>query len=95
MFYSKSVLKKLNLQQVKIVRCLSQIFFCNYVGQVVFEYSNDRPIIFSTFQPDAAQLIRKLQSIYPVSRSCIPSSCTYLSREKDGKYTSVSHINGK
>ncbi|XP_073117356.1 glycerophosphodiester phosphodiesterase GDPD1, chloroplastic-like [Elaeis guineensis] len=36
------------------------------VLQVVFEYANDRPIIFSTFQPDAAQLIRKLQSIYPV-----------------------------
>ncbi|XP_038985822.1 glycerophosphodiester phosphodiesterase GDPD1, chloroplastic-like [Phoenix dactylifera] len=34
--------------------------------QVVFDYANDRPIIFSTFQPDAAQLIRKLQSIYPV-----------------------------
>lgn len=34
--------------------------------QVVFEYAKDRPIIFSTFQPDAAQLIRKLQSTYPV-----------------------------
>jgi len=37
------------------------------VEQVVFEYAKDRPIIFSTFQPDAAMLIRKLQSNYPVS----------------------------
>lgn len=35
--------------------------------QVVFEHANDRPIIFSSFQPDAAQLIRKLQDKYPVS----------------------------
>ncbi|XP_008790725.3 glycerophosphodiester phosphodiesterase GDPD1, chloroplastic [Phoenix dactylifera] len=34
--------------------------------QVVFEYAGDRPIIFSTFQPDAAQLVRKLQCVYPV-----------------------------
>jgi len=34
---------------------------------VVFEYANDRPIIFSSFQPDAALLVKKLQSTYPVS----------------------------
>ncbi|KAG5526981.1 hypothetical protein RHGRI_028047 [Rhododendron griersonianum] len=34
--------------------------------KVVFEYGKDRPIIFSSFQPDAALLLRKLQSIYPV-----------------------------
>ncbi|KAK8673400.1 hypothetical protein V6N13_111738 [Hibiscus sabdariffa] len=34
--------------------------------QVVFEFARDRPIIFSTFQPDAAQLVRKLQNSYPV-----------------------------
>ncbi|XP_057437563.1 glycerophosphodiester phosphodiesterase GDPD1, chloroplastic-like [Lotus japonicus] len=34
--------------------------------KVVFEYAKDRPIIFSTFQPDAALLVKKLQSIYPV-----------------------------
>ncbi|XP_057949666.1 glycerophosphodiester phosphodiesterase GDPD2-like isoform X2 [Malania oleifera] len=34
--------------------------------QVVFESAKDRPIIFSSFQPDAARLIRKMQSIYPV-----------------------------
>ncbi|GMI86269.1 Glycerophosphodiester phosphodiesterase 1, senescence-related gene 3 [Hibiscus trionum] len=34
--------------------------------QVVFEFGRDRPIIFSTFQPDAAQLVRKLQNKYPV-----------------------------
>jgi glycerophosphoryl diester phosphodiesterase len=34
--------------------------------KVVFEYAKDRPIIFSSFQPDAAQLMRKMQSTYPV-----------------------------
>ncbi|KAI8533378.1 hypothetical protein RHMOL_Rhmol10G0004600 [Rhododendron molle] len=34
--------------------------------KVVFEYGKDRPIIFSSFQPDAALLLRKLQSTYPV-----------------------------
>ncbi|MCL7024336.1 hypothetical protein MKW94_009358 [Papaver nudicaule] len=36
------------------------------VLKVVFEYAKDRPIIFSTFQPDAARLIRGLQNTYPV-----------------------------
>uniref|UniRef100_A0ACD5ZM16 Uncharacterized protein n=1 Tax=Avena sativa TaxID=4498 RepID=A0ACD5ZM16_AVESA len=31
-----------------------------------FGHAKDRPIIFSSFQPDAAQLMRKLQSTYPV-----------------------------
>jgi len=34
--------------------------------KVVFEHAKDRPIIFSTFQPDAALLVKKLQSTYPV-----------------------------
>ncbi|TKY63017.1 Glycerophosphodiester phosphodiesterase GDPD1 [Spatholobus suberectus] len=34
--------------------------------KVVFDYAKDRPIIFSSFQPDAALLVRKLQSNYPV-----------------------------
>ncbi|GMY26602.1 glycerophosphodiester phosphodiesterase GDPD1, chloroplastic-like isoform X1 [Fagus crenata] len=34
--------------------------------KVVNDYAKDRPIIFSSFQPDAAQLIRKLQTTYPV-----------------------------
>ncbi|CAL5325568.1 hypothetical protein CsSME_00004869 [Camellia sinensis var. sinensis] len=34
--------------------------------KVVFEHAKDRPIIFSTFQPDAALIVRKLQSTYPV-----------------------------
>ncbi|KAJ7945593.1 putative Glycerophosphodiester phosphodiesterase [Quillaja saponaria] len=34
--------------------------------QVVNEYANDRRVIFSSFQPDAAQLMRKKQSSYPV-----------------------------
>lgn len=37
--------------------------------QVVFEYARERPVIFSSFQPDAAQLVRKLQNTYPVSHS--------------------------
>ncbi|XP_042495119.1 glycerophosphodiester phosphodiesterase GDPD1, chloroplastic-like [Macadamia integrifolia] len=36
------------------------------VLRVVFEFATERPIIFSTFQPDAARLIKLLQSIYPV-----------------------------
>ncbi|CAL5067431.1 unnamed protein product [Urochloa decumbens] len=36
------------------------------VLKVVFEHANGRPIIFSSFQPDAARLIRKLQDKYPV-----------------------------
>lgn len=36
------------------------------VLKVVFGNANERPIIFSTFQPDAALLVKKLQSIYPV-----------------------------
>lgn len=34
--------------------------------KVVSNYAKDRPILFSSFQPDAAILIRKLQSTYPV-----------------------------
>ncbi|KAL6288297.1 hypothetical protein ACE6H2_012687 [Prunus campanulata] len=34
--------------------------------QVVFNYAKDRPIIFSSFQPDAALVVKKLQSTYPV-----------------------------
>ncbi|KDP41815.1 hypothetical protein JCGZ_26833 [Jatropha curcas] len=34
--------------------------------QVVSEYARDRPIIFSSFQPDAAVIVRKLQGTYPV-----------------------------
>ncbi|KAL8106488.1 glycerophosphodiester phosphodiesterase GDPD3-like [Apium graveolens] len=36
------------------------------VLQVVFRSAKNRPIIFSSFQPDAALLLRKLQSSYPV-----------------------------
>ncbi|KAF5748674.1 hypothetical protein HS088_TW04G00632 [Tripterygium wilfordii] len=36
------------------------------VLQVVFEHAKDRPIIFSSFQPDAVLLVRKLQCVYPV-----------------------------
>ncbi|KAM0867013.1 hypothetical protein ACQ4PT_042287 [Festuca glaucescens] len=43
---------------------LSQIL--QAILKAFFEYAKDRPIIFSSFQPDAAQLMRKLQSTYPV-----------------------------
>ncbi|KAM6573126.1 hypothetical protein CsatA_017206 [Cannabis sativa] len=33
---------------------------------VVFDYAKDRSIIFSSFQPDAALLVKKLQDKYPV-----------------------------
>ncbi|KAK9678119.1 hypothetical protein RND81_11G189100 [Saponaria officinalis] len=36
------------------------------VLKVVFDNAKDRPIIFSTFHPDAALLVRKLQGTYPV-----------------------------
>ncbi|KAL3526261.1 hypothetical protein ACH5RR_010917 [Cinchona calisaya] len=34
--------------------------------QVVFQHAHERPIIFSSFQPDAILLIRKLQNAFPV-----------------------------
>lgn len=37
------------------------------VLRVVFTHANGRPVMFSTFQPDAALLVKKLQSTYPVS----------------------------
>ncbi|GMN49318.1 hypothetical protein TIFTF001_018484 [Ficus carica] len=40
--------------------------FLEAIMKVVNEYAKDRPIIFSSFQPDAALLIRKLQDTYPV-----------------------------
>ncbi|XP_076954348.1 glycerophosphodiester phosphodiesterase GDPD1, chloroplastic-like [Bidens hawaiensis] len=36
------------------------------VLKVVYEYAKDRPILFSSFQPDAALLMKKLQQRYPV-----------------------------
>ncbi|RCV33352.1 hypothetical protein SETIT_7G077400v2 [Setaria italica] len=36
------------------------------VLKVVFEHADGRPVIFSSFKPDAALLIRKLQDKYPV-----------------------------
>lgn len=38
----------------------------NSIMNVVYQYAKDRPIFFSSFQPDAALLLRKLQSTYPV-----------------------------
>lgn len=43
-----------------LVRVLQSIL------QVVFDFANDRPIIFSSFHPDAARFVRQLQSTYPV-----------------------------
>ncbi|KAL4192052.1 hypothetical protein AMTRI_Chr06g192090 [Amborella trichopoda] len=50
----------INYQEHDLIHTLQVIL------QVVFEYSNERPIILSSFQPDAALLVRKLQSTYPV-----------------------------
>lgn len=47
-------------EEEELIRVLQTIL------RVVFEYAENRPIIFSTFQPDAAVLIRKLQNTYPV-----------------------------
>ncbi|KAE9446076.1 hypothetical protein C3L33_22003, partial [Rhododendron williamsianum] len=47
-------------QQEHLVHALQSVL------KVVFEHAKDRPIIFSTFQPDAALITRKLQSTYPV-----------------------------
>ncbi|CAN1295829.1 Glycerophosphodiester phosphodiesterase GDPD1, chloroplastic [Linum perenne] len=33
---------------------------------IVFEFAMDRPVIFSSFQPDAALLVKKMQGVYPV-----------------------------
>jgi glycerophosphodiester phosphodiesterase len=51
----------LEYEEEKLTRILQAIL------KVIFEYAKDRPILFSSFQPDAAQLMRKLQSKYPVS----------------------------
>ncbi|BAT06439.1 glycerophosphodiester phosphodiesterase GDPD1, chloroplastic isoform X1 [Oryza sativa Japonica Group] len=36
------------------------------VLQVVSQYASNRPVFFSTFHPDAARIMRELQSLYPV-----------------------------
>jgi len=43
--------------------------------QVISEHAKDRPILFSSFQPDAAQLMRKLQGTYPVSELNTGQAC--------------------
>lgn len=53
------------------------------VEQVVFEYAKDRPIMFSSFHPDAAQLVRKLQTTYPV--------CS-LDMNLGGSFSSLSNV---
>ncbi|CAO2192271.1 unnamed protein product [Urochloa humidicola] len=34
--------------------------------QVVLQYARNRPVFFSSFHPDAARMMRELQSLYPV-----------------------------
>lgn len=36
------------------------------IMKVVYEFAKDRPVMFSSFQPDAALLMKKLQTAYPV-----------------------------
>ncbi|CAM8898566.1 unnamed protein product [Rhodiola kirilowii] len=47
-------------QEEHIVRALSSIL------QTVYQYAENRPVIFSSFHPDAARLVRQLQTSYPV-----------------------------
>jgi len=47
-------------QQDHLVHALHSVL------KVVFENAKERPVIFSTFQPDAALFVKKLQSVYPV-----------------------------
>ncbi|CAN6272811.1 unnamed protein product [Urochloa humidicola] len=47
-------------QEEELTRILQAIL------KVISEYAKDRPILFSSFQPDAARLMQKLQSKYPV-----------------------------
>ncbi|KAG2651183.1 glycerophosphodiester phosphodiesterase GDPD2-like isoform X2 [Panicum virgatum] len=50
----------LEYEEEELTRILQAIL------KVIYEYAKDRPILFSSFQPDAAQLMRKLQSKYSV-----------------------------
>ncbi|KAJ6836021.1 glycerophosphodiester phosphodiesterase GDPD1, chloroplastic-like [Iris pallida] len=47
-------------QEQELTRILQTIL------HVVFQHAHDRPVVFSSFQPDAAQVMRKLQCVYPV-----------------------------
>lgn len=47
-------------EQDYLVRVLQAIL------HVISEHAKGRPIIFSSFQPDAALLVKKLQTTYPV-----------------------------
>nr|GMC97433.1 glycerophosphodiester phosphodiesterase GDPD1, chloroplastic-like [Ipomoea batatas] len=47
-------------QQDHLIRVLRDVL------EVVIAHAKDRPIIFSSFHPDAALLVKKLQSVYPV-----------------------------
>lgn len=50
----------LEYQEEELTRILQAIL------KVISQHAKDRPILFSSFQPDAAQLMRKLQGTYPV-----------------------------
>ncbi|XP_019183913.1 PREDICTED: glycerophosphodiester phosphodiesterase GDPD1, chloroplastic-like [Ipomoea nil] len=50
----------LDYEEEELLRVLRRVL------QVVRDHGKDRPILFSTFQPDAALLVKKLQSAYPV-----------------------------
>ncbi|KAK1381637.1 Glycerophosphodiester phosphodiesterase [Heracleum sosnowskyi] len=51
---------KIVYKEHEIVRVIQLVF------KAVFRSAKERPIIFSSFQPDAALLLRKLQTSYPV-----------------------------
>ncbi|MFS8014760.1 putative glycerophosphodiester phosphodiesterase [Helianthus anomalus] len=60
----KSLLRKSN---GKIVRWDYVIHVLQVVLKVVYENAQERPVLFSCFQPDVALLMKKLQHQYPVS----------------------------
>lgn len=55
---------RLILHQSNLV--MSPHIYQFFYEQVVDEHAKNRPIIFSSFHPDAAQLMRKMQRSYPV-----------------------------
>ncbi|KAJ8649015.1 hypothetical protein MRB53_002038 [Persea americana] len=56
----------------------SGVDFVEFDVQVILEYAKNRPIIFSSFQPDAARVIRKLQNLYPVKLLLCHCICFFL-----------------
>ncbi|KAJ6832574.1 glycerophosphodiester phosphodiesterase GDPD1, chloroplastic-like [Iris pallida] len=59
--------------------------------QVVFQHAHDRPVVFSSFQPDAAQVMRKLQCVYPVYFLTNGGSETYTDPRRNSLDEAIKH----